>query len=61
MVRLVSRLATVRGARVKLVWAADDPEDLVREIPRLRLVHDVAFLTMPELVARLSGRSRPLT
>jgi O-methyltransferase involved in polyketide biosynthesis len=54
MVRLVSRLATIRGAKVKLVWGVDDPEDLVKEIPRLRLIDDVAFLTMPDLVARLS-------
>jgi O-methyltransferase involved in polyketide biosynthesis len=28
MVRLVSRLATVRGAKVELVWGVDDPHDL---------------------------------
>jgi hypothetical protein len=37
-----------------LVWGIDDPGDLVKEIPRLRLVEDVAFLTMPDLVARLA-------
>jgi O-methyltransferase involved in polyketide biosynthesis len=54
MLRLVSRFATVRGARVELVWGVDDPRDLEKEIPRLRLVDEVPFLTMPELVARLS-------
>ena len=54
MVRLVSRLATVRGAKVKLVWGIDDPHDLEQQVPRLHLVEDVGFLTMPELVDRLS-------
>ena len=54
MVRLVSRLPAARQAKVKLTWGIDDPRDLEREIPGLRLVEDVAFLTMPELVARLS-------
>jgi O-methyltransferase involved in polyketide biosynthesis len=54
MVRLVSRLATVRGAKVELVWGIDDPHTLERQVPALRLVEDVAFLTMPELVRRLS-------
>ena len=54
MVRLVSRLPAARQAKVKLAWGVDDPRDLEREIPGLRLVEDVAFLTMPELVARLS-------
>jgi O-methyltransferase involved in polyketide biosynthesis len=54
MVRLVSRLATVRGAKVDLVFGVDDPHDLEARVPGLRLVEDVAFLTMPELVARLS-------
>ena len=52
MVRLVSRLATVRGAKVELVWGVDDPHDLEKQVPKLHLVEDVAFLTMPELVSR---------
>lgn len=40
-----------------LVWGVDDPADLVKQVPRLRLVEDVSFLTMPDLVARLA-RSR---
>jgi O-methyltransferase involved in polyketide biosynthesis len=54
MVRLVSRLATVRGAKVELVWGVDDPHDLEKEVPKLHLVESVPFLVMPELVERLS-------
>lgn len=54
MVRLVSRLATVRGAKVELVWGIDDPHDLEKQVPTLRLVESVEFLTMPDLVRRLS-------
>jgi O-methyltransferase involved in polyketide biosynthesis len=53
MVRLVSRLATVRGAKVDLVWGVDDPHDLEKQVPRLHLVESVEFLMMPELVHRL--------
>jgi O-methyltransferase involved in polyketide biosynthesis len=55
MVRLVSRLAVVRGAKVELVWGIDDPRDLEKQVPKLHLVENVAFLTMPELVGRLSN------
>jgi O-methyltransferase involved in polyketide biosynthesis len=54
MVRLVSRLATVRGAKVELVWGVDDPRDLEKQVPKLHLVENVEFLTMPDLVGRLS-------
>jgi O-methyltransferase involved in polyketide biosynthesis len=54
MVRLVSRLATVRGAKVELVWGVDDPHDLEQQVPKLHLVESIEFLTMPELVSRLS-------
>lgn len=54
MVRLVSRLMKIRGAKIQLVWGIDDPRDLEAQVPRLRLVDDVAFLTMPDLVRRLS-------
>jgi O-methyltransferase involved in polyketide biosynthesis len=54
MVRLVSRLATVRGAKVELVWGVDDPHDLEKEVPKLHLIESVPFLVMPELVERLS-------
>ncbi len=54
MIRLVSRLATVRGAKVELVWGVDDPHDLEKQVPKLHLVESVEFLMMPELVSRLS-------
>lgn len=54
MTRMVSRLATVRGAKVELVWGVDDPHDLEKQVPKLHLVENVAFLMMPELVSRLS-------
>lgn len=54
MVRLVSRLAAVRGAQVELLWGVDDPHDLENEVPSLRLIDSVEFLAMPDLVRRLS-------
>lgn len=54
MVRLVSRLSTVRGAKVELIWGVDDPRDLEKQVPKLHLVEDVDFLAMPDLVSRLS-------
>lgn len=54
MVRLVSRFATVRGAKVELVWGIDDPHELEKQVPKLHLVEEVEFLTMPGLVGRLS-------
>jgi len=54
MIRLVSRLAAVRGAKVELVWGVADPHDLEREVPRLRLAEDVPFLIMPELMSRMA-------
>ena len=53
MVRLVSRLATVRDAKVALLWGIDDPHDLEKKVPMLHLVENVEFLTMPGLVERL--------
>jgi O-methyltransferase involved in polyketide biosynthesis len=62
MTRLVSRLVTVRGAKVKLVWGVDDPHDLEKQVPKLRLVEDVPFLTMPDVVSGLArnGLSRAM-
>ena len=54
MVRLVSRLATVRGAKVELFWGVDNPHHLERQIPGLHLVESVEFLMMPELLSRMS-------
>jgi hypothetical protein len=44
----------VRGAKVELVWGINDPRDLEKQVPKLRLAEAVEFLKMPELVARLS-------
>src|SRR4029079_6169041 len=57
MTRLVSRLATVRGAGVELVWGVDDPHDLEKQVPGLCLLESVEFLTMPDLVNKLSKNS----
>lgn len=54
MTRVTSRLATVRGAKVELVWGIGDPHDLEKQVSGLRLVENVPFLTMPTLVERLS-------
>jgi len=54
MTRLVTRLAAVRNAKVELVWGIDNPRDLEKAIPGFRLVDEVSFLMMPELVARLA-------
>lgn len=57
--RLTVRLITLRskptatGTSVFLPWGIDDPRDLEKQVPRLRLVTAVSFLTMPELVKLL--------
>lgn len=53
MVFLTSRLPAVRKTGAVLHWGIDDPHELEKEIPRLRLVSDVPFLTMPEINERL--------
>src|SRR5262249_11457783 len=57
MIRMISRLMTVGGAKVDLRWGLDDPHDLERQVPGLQLAEDVEFLTMPDLVSRLSKNS----
>jgi hypothetical protein len=39
---------------VELVWGINAPHDLEKQVPRLHLVENVAFLTMPDLVGWLS-------
>jgi O-methyltransferase involved in polyketide biosynthesis len=46
--------ATAAGTRVVLPWGIDDPHEVEQLAPRLRLVAAVPFLTMHELVTRLS-------
>jgi O-methyltransferase involved in polyketide biosynthesis len=54
MVWLTARLPAVKRTGAVLSWGIDDPHQLEAEVPRLHLVSDVPFLTMPELVSRLS-------
>jgi len=59
LINLMVRLITLRskptatGTRVYLPWGIDDPGELEKQVPRLRLVTAVSFLTMPELVELL--------
>jgi O-methyltransferase involved in polyketide biosynthesis len=53
MVWLTSRLPAVKKTGAVLSWAIDDPRQLEARVPRLHLVSDVPFLTMPELVSRM--------
>jgi O-methyltransferase involved in polyketide biosynthesis len=55
MVRLgtLGSKPTAAGTRVFLPWGMDDPRELEKQVPRLRLVTAVSFLTMPELVKPL--------
>jgi O-methyltransferase involved in polyketide biosynthesis len=45
---------TAAGSQISLPWGIDDPHELEILVPGLRLVTAVPFLTMPELVERLS-------
>jgi O-methyltransferase involved in polyketide biosynthesis len=56
MLNLASRFAkgTAAGSRVHLPWGIDDPHRLENLVPRLKLVAAISFLTLPELVQRLS-------
>jgi O-methyltransferase involved in polyketide biosynthesis len=42
------------GAQVELTWGLNDPREVIDNVPRLRLVSTVSFLTMPEVVDRMS-------
>jgi O-methyltransferase involved in polyketide biosynthesis len=46
--------ASAGGSRLHLPWGIDDPHKLEKQVPRLRLVTALSFLTLPELVQRLS-------
>ncbi|ACL16450.1 class I SAM-dependent methyltransferase [Methanosphaerula palustris] len=54
MIRFVMLLAAARRSRPSLLWGMGDPRKLETAVPRLRLVTEISFLTMPELVERLS-------
>jgi O-methyltransferase involved in polyketide biosynthesis len=53
MTWLTSRLRAFKKTGAVMHWGIDDPRALEREVPRLRLVDDVPFLTMPELMEHL--------
>jgi O-methyltransferase involved in polyketide biosynthesis len=53
MVRLIRSKPTAAGTGVFLPWGIDDPRELEQQVPGLRLVTAVSFLTMPELVKLL--------
>jgi O-methyltransferase involved in polyketide biosynthesis len=46
---------TDAGDRVDLSWGLNDPQEVIDKVPRLRLVSTICFLTMPELVDRMSS------
>jgi O-methyltransferase involved in polyketide biosynthesis len=46
-----------KKAGFSLRWGLDDPHMLEKQVPRLRLIDAVPFLTMPELTERLSAWS----
>jgi len=52
--RLISLLPASREAHVSLRWGISDPRKLEKQVPRLKLVTDISFLFMPELVEQLS-------
>jgi len=53
-VRLMMLVSSMMRAGLSLSWAIDDPRQLETQVPALRLVTATPFLTIPELVARLS-------
>lgn len=52
--RLISLLPTSREAHVSLPWGINDPWELEKQVPGLKLVTDIPFLFIPDLVERLS-------
>ncbi len=53
-VRLITLASRFGPTGVTLSWGIDDARALEKQVARLELVDAVPFLTMPELVARLS-------
>lgn len=54
MTRLISLVPAVRASGIALTWGIGDPLKLEKQVPGLKLVDSVSFLTMPALVDRLS-------
>ncbi len=46
--------ASNAGAPVAVGWGMDDPQEIIDGVPRLKLVSAISFLTLPELVDRMS-------
>jgi O-methyltransferase involved in polyketide biosynthesis len=53
-IKLISLLPTAKEAHVSLKWGINDPYELEKQVPHLKLVTSISFLFMPELVERLS-------
>lgn len=53
-IRLITLVARCRRFALHLTWGIDDPHLIEKQVPRLTLVDVVPFLTIPELVARLT-------
>ena len=53
VVRMIEWMPAARATDVHMTWPIDDARDLVRTVPRLDLVDEVPFLTLPELAEHL--------
>jgi O-methyltransferase involved in polyketide biosynthesis len=53
-VRVITWASKFLPTAVTLSWSIDDPRALEKQVARLELVDEIPFLTMPDLVARLS-------
>ena len=53
VVRMIEWMPAARATDVHMTWPIDDARDLVRAVPRLELVDEVPFLTLPELAEHL--------
>lgn len=52
--RITEKFPAARKANVSLPWGINDPREFEKQVPRLKLVTDISFLFIPELVERLS-------
>lgn len=52
MIKLCGPVATFRVAGVSLRWGIDDPRELEKQVPRLKLVTEADFRNKPEIIAR---------
>jgi O-methyltransferase involved in polyketide biosynthesis len=53
-IRLIMLIPLARTAGVYLRWGIKDPQEFEKQVPRLKLITVVPFLTLPEIVERLS-------